>query len=106
MLARNGTFVGLRKYHSRVGAFNRFLHANAETDDERELLAAKLVGPLAQRCTVDTRARSVTTQSSVLTPCGTTISHTPEINTWPADSTRCAHAAHESARDGEYALWP
>jgi Dyp-type peroxidase family len=44
VLARNGTFVGLRKYQSRVGAFNRFLQSHAETDDERELLAAKLVG--------------------------------------------------------------
>jgi deferrochelatase/peroxidase EfeB len=25
VLGRNGTFVGLRKYQSRVGAFNRFL---------------------------------------------------------------------------------
>ena len=44
VLARNGTYVGLRKYQARVGTFNRFLRANAETDDERELLAAKLVG--------------------------------------------------------------
>ena len=44
MLGRNGTYVGLRKYQSRVGAFNRFLKANGETDAERELLAAKLVG--------------------------------------------------------------
>jgi Dyp-type peroxidase family len=44
VLGRNGTYVGLRKYQSRVGAFNRFLQANAGTDDERELLAAKLVG--------------------------------------------------------------
>ncbi len=44
LLGRNGTFLGLRKYQMRVGAFNRFLHANAETEDERELLAAKLVG--------------------------------------------------------------
>jgi deferrochelatase/peroxidase EfeB len=43
-LGRNGTFVGPRKYQSRVGAFNRFLRANAETDEERELLAAKLFG--------------------------------------------------------------
>ena len=27
VLGRNGTFVGLRKYQSRVGAFNRFLQA-------------------------------------------------------------------------------
>ena len=44
VLGRNGTFVGLRKYQSRIGAFNRFLRANAETDEARELLAAKLVG--------------------------------------------------------------
>jgi len=44
VLGRNGTFVGLRKYQSRVGAFNRFLQAHARTEHERELLAAKLVG--------------------------------------------------------------
>ena len=44
VLGRNGTFVGLRKYQSRVGTFNRFLREHAETEQERELLAAKLVG--------------------------------------------------------------
>src|SRR5712691_3185704 len=44
VLGRNGTYVGLRKYQSRVGAFNRFLRANSQTAEERELLAAKLVG--------------------------------------------------------------
>jgi Dyp-type peroxidase family len=44
ILGRNGTYVGLRKYQSRVGAFNRFLQANGRTEEERELLAAKLVG--------------------------------------------------------------
>jgi deferrochelatase/peroxidase EfeB len=44
VLGRNGTYVGLRKYQSRVGAFNRFLQANAQTNEDRELLAAKLVG--------------------------------------------------------------
>jgi deferrochelatase/peroxidase EfeB len=44
VLGRNGTFLGLRKYQSRVGAFNRFLRDNAQTNEERELLAAKLVG--------------------------------------------------------------
>ena len=43
-LGRNGTYVVLRKYQSRVGAFNRFLRENGQTDAERELLAAKLVG--------------------------------------------------------------
>jgi deferrochelatase/peroxidase EfeB len=44
VLGRNGTFAGLRKYQSRVGAFNRFLRAHADTEEEREWLAAKLVG--------------------------------------------------------------
>lgn len=44
ILGRNGTYLAFRKYQSRVGAFNRFLQANATTDEERELVAAKLVG--------------------------------------------------------------
>src|SRR5712672_2992838 len=44
VLGRNGTYLGLRKYQSRVGTFNRFLRENSQTDEERELLAAKLVG--------------------------------------------------------------
>ena len=44
VLGRNGTFLGLRKYQSRVGTFNQFLRDNAQTDEERELLAAKLFG--------------------------------------------------------------
>jgi Dyp-type peroxidase family len=44
VLGRNGTFVGVRKYQSQVGTFNRFLREHARTDQERELLAAKLVG--------------------------------------------------------------
>ena len=44
VLGRNGTFVGLRKYQTRVATFNRFLYDNAQTDEERELLAAKLFG--------------------------------------------------------------
>jgi Dyp-type peroxidase family len=44
ILGRNGTYVGFRKYQTRVGAFNRFLQAHGSTEEERELLAAKLVG--------------------------------------------------------------
>jgi len=44
ILGRNGTYVGYRKYQSRVGAFNRFLRENGSTEEERELVAAKLVG--------------------------------------------------------------
>jgi Dyp-type peroxidase family len=60
-LGRNGTYVGFRKYQSRVGAFNRFLQANGSTEAERELLAAKLVGrwrsgaPLTLAPSVDDR---------------------------------------------------
>jgi deferrochelatase/peroxidase EfeB len=54
--------VGLRKYQTLVGSFNRLLLAHAQTDDERELLAAKLVGrwrsgaPLALAPDVDDAA--------------------------------------------------
>jgi len=43
--------IGLRQYQTRVGAFNRFLQAKAQTENERELPAAKLVGrrPAAPR---------------------------------------------------------
>src|SRR5262245_55305634 len=44
ILGRNSTYVGVRKYQARVGAFNRFLRASGKTEEERELLAAKLVG--------------------------------------------------------------
>jgi Dyp-type peroxidase family len=44
VLGRNGTFLGIRKYQARVATFNRFLKEHAQTDRERELLAAKLVG--------------------------------------------------------------
>jgi Dyp-type peroxidase family len=62
VLGRNGTYVGFRKYQSRVGAFNRFLQANGSTEAERELIAAKLVGrwrsgaPLALAPQVDNPA--------------------------------------------------
>ena len=62
ILGRNGTFVGFRKYQSRVAAFNRFLRANGSTEAEQELIAAKLVGrwrsgaPLTLAPDVDDRA--------------------------------------------------
>ncbi|GAB3002620.1 Dyp-type peroxidase [Saccharothrix stipae] len=62
VLGRNGTYVVFRKYHSHVAAFNRWLRDNGRTEQERELLAAKLVGrwrsgaPLALSPTRDERA--------------------------------------------------
>jgi len=41
VLGRDGTFVGLRTYQSRV-TFSRFLREHAQTEPEWELLAAKL----------------------------------------------------------------
>ena len=43
-LGRNATYVGIRKYQTRVGTFNRFLQANGATPEQRELLAAKMFG--------------------------------------------------------------
>jgi Dyp-type peroxidase family len=43
-LGRNGSFVVLRKYESRVGAFNDFVKAHAAGEAEEERLAAKMVG--------------------------------------------------------------
>jgi Dyp-type peroxidase family len=44
VLGRNGTFVVMRKYNSRVGCFNAFLKAHGDTPEERERLAAKMFG--------------------------------------------------------------
>ena len=43
-LGRNGTYVVLRKYHTDMAAFNRFLREHGGDADGQELLAAKLVG--------------------------------------------------------------
>jgi len=43
-IGRNGTYVVLRKYHTDVAAFNRFLREHGGDADGQELLAAKLVG--------------------------------------------------------------
>lgn len=43
-LGRNGTFVVMRKYASRVGAFNDFVRAHAQGEAAEELLGAKMVG--------------------------------------------------------------
>ncbi len=44
ILGRNGSFVVMRKYQSRVGAFNAFLKSHGETAEDRERLAAKMFG--------------------------------------------------------------
>lgn len=43
-LGRNGSFVVLRKYESRVGAFNDFVRHHADGEQDEERLAAKMFG--------------------------------------------------------------
>ena len=43
-LGRNGSFVVLRKYESKVGAFNDYIRSQAGDEAAEELLAAKMVG--------------------------------------------------------------
>jgi Dyp-type peroxidase family len=43
-LGRNGSFVVLRKYESKVGAFNDYIRSQANDEAGEELLAAKMVG--------------------------------------------------------------
>jgi deferrochelatase/peroxidase EfeB len=43
-LRKNGTFVALRKFYTDVAAFRRYLHENSNSEEEQELLAAKMVG--------------------------------------------------------------
>jgi Dyp-type peroxidase family len=44
ILGKNGSFLVFRKYHSKVHEFNQFLKSNAHSEDEQELLAAKMFG--------------------------------------------------------------
>jgi len=44
ILSKNGSFLGYRKMREHVGAFREFLKANGKTQEEQELVAAKLMG--------------------------------------------------------------
>ena len=44
ILSKNGSFLGYRKMREHVGAFRDFLKANGKTEEEQELVAAKLMG--------------------------------------------------------------
>ena len=81
VLGRNGTFVGLRKYQSRVGTFNRFLREHAADRAGAGAARGEAGGPLAQRRALDARARRRTTRRSAQTRAGTTTSPTPPIRT-------------------------
>ena len=44
ILGKNGSFMVIRKYHSKVHLFNQYLKDNARTREDQELLAAKMFG--------------------------------------------------------------
>lgn len=44
VLGRNGTYVAVRKAHTNVAAWRRYLRANSSGAEEEALLAAKMVG--------------------------------------------------------------
>jgi Dyp-type peroxidase family len=44
MLSRNGSFMAYRRLQEHVGAFRQFLREHGSTPEERELVAAKLMG--------------------------------------------------------------
>jgi Dyp-type peroxidase family len=44
ILSRNGSFMAYRRLQEHVGKFREFLRQNAQTAEEQELLAAKLMG--------------------------------------------------------------
>lgn len=41
---RNGTFLVIRKFHTRIAAFRKYLRENTSSPEEEELIAAKMVG--------------------------------------------------------------
>jgi Dyp-type peroxidase family len=43
-LGRNGTYMAVRKIHTKVAAWRRFLGANSTGQEQEELLGAKMVG--------------------------------------------------------------
>ncbi|MGW1709236.1 Dyp-type peroxidase [Streptomyces sp. NPDC002206] len=44
VLGRNGTYAAVRKVHTNVAAWRRYLRANSSSAEEEALLAAKMVG--------------------------------------------------------------
>jgi Dyp-type peroxidase family len=44
VLRHNGTFIAVRKFHTKVAPFRKFLREQASSPQEEELIAAKMVG--------------------------------------------------------------
>ena len=106
VLGRNGTYVGLRKYQSRVGAFNRFLRDASPDRGGAGAARGEAGRPLAQRRAADAGAGRTTTPRSARTRSATTTSITRTIRT----AGRCRSARHMrrmNPRDTEMAQsWP
>ena len=81
VLGRNGTFVGLRKYQSRVGTFNRFLQAHADTERGAGAARREAGRALAQRRAADARADAGRSGARRRRRGATTTSRTPAIRT-------------------------
>ena len=96
-LGRNGTFAGLRKYQSRVGTFNRFLREHAGTEQERELLAAKLVGRWRSGAPL-TLAPDAGRPGARRGPATQQRLHLCRRSGRPAGAARLSHAADEPPR--------
>ena len=101
ILGRNGTYVGFRKYQSRVGAFNRFLRANGSTEEEQELIAAKLVGRWRSGAPL-TLAPDVDNPALGADPTAEQRLQLRERPAWPSGAVRKPHSADEPARHGTH----
>ena len=102
VLGRNGTFVGLRKYQSRVGAFNRFLREHAADRAGAGAARGEADRALAQRRAVDARPGRGR-PGARRGPAPQQRLHLCRRSPRPAGAARLAHAAHEPARhrDGD-----
>ena len=97
VLGRNGTFVGLRKYQSRVGDVQP-LPAGARSDGGRARAArGEAGGALAQRRTADARA-GPGRPGARRGPAAKQRLHLRRRSGRPAGAARLTHAAHEPAR--------
>jgi deferrochelatase/peroxidase EfeB len=44
VLGRNGTYLAVRKLHTKVAAWRQYLRANSSNPEEEALLGAKMIG--------------------------------------------------------------
>ena len=102
ILGRNGTYVGFRKYQSRVGAFNRFLRANGKHRGRTGIARREAGRPLAQRRAADAGAGGRRPRAR-RGPAAEQRLRLRERPARPAGAVRMPHPAHESARHEAHA---